>query len=450
MIENFDMVIIGSGSAASTAAFEAAREKLKVAVIDQKPIGGTCALRGCDPKKILFGATESLESVRRLQRKGILQTSAKMNWPSLIDFKSEFTGEMSHRIESSLRGSGIKVIRGRAAFVTTDTVAVGDRKLKSSRILIATGMKPSKLSFPGSEYVIDNEAFLDLRILPERLLFIGGGYISVEFASIAGKAGSKSTIVQRRERILMNFDADAVEELTRSLEHLGVAIMTNTTVKSIEKHNGEFEVTLESGGHTENVVVDSVVHGAGREFDSGLNPEVAGIKWTRRGVTVNEFLQSVSNPAVYAAGDAADTRAPKLTPVAVMEGRAAITNMLKGNSVRPDYSAIPTCVFSSPPLAMVGISDSEDLEKRGDIMVRKGKMSSWYNSRRRMIENAYYKVITDRKDGKILGAHIMGENAEETINIFSLAMRLGLTSEDLSSAPFIYPSDIYDIRYMLG
>ena len=446
----FDLVIIGSGSAATTVAFRALKEEKKVAVIDQKPIGGTCALRGCDPKKILVGVTESLESARRLQGHGISNLSGALDWVELMEFKRSFTEPMSKRIEDSIINGGIQVLHGKARFLGPNLLDVQGETLESEKLLIASGVKAAALNFPGSEYLIDNEGFLSLANLPKNIVFIGGGYISVEFASIARKAGSQVTIIQHPERLLVNFDREVAGILTDLLRESGIKIITGTSVKEVKKSGGGYQIYLTRNGKEDSILTDLVVHGAGREFDSDMGLEAGQVKWSKKGVAVNDFLQSVSNPRVYAAGDSADTAGPKLTPIAVMEGSIAAENLLHGNSVKAEYIGIPTTVFSSPPMAMVGMTEDEAARKNINITVKKGEMTSWYNSARRMIPKSFYKVILDSESKRILGAHILGENSEEVINIFSLAIRLNIDVKTLMSTPFTYPSDTYDIKYMIG
>ncbi len=449
MTSKFDLIIIGSGSAATTVAFKAVESGKKVAVIDQKPIGGTCALRGCDPKKILVGVTDALETAKRLAGHGISSFSGQIKWSDLQEFKRSFTEPMSERIENGLKNANVDIFRGRARFIDSGRIKINDEVLEGDTFLIASGVRAASLNFPGSEYVLDNEGFLNLSELPEHVVFIGGGYISVEFASIVRKAGWRATILQRSTNLLSNFDRETADVLTSILKESGIDIITEARLVKIEENVKGYNVVIEKSGKPVNISADLVVHGAGREFDSDMGLELAGVEWTRKGVRVNEFLQSVSNPRVYSAGDSADTPVPKLTPVASMEGEIAAENILNGNSQKADYRAIPTSVFSTPPLAMVGITEDEARKNSINVKVKKGEMTSWYNSRRRAIPKSFYKVILDSNGEEILGAHILGENAEEVINVFALAMRYGLKASDLRSMPFTYPSDINDIKYML-
>lgn len=446
----FDLIIIGSGSASTTAAFKVQKAGKKVAVIDQKPIGGTCALRGCDPKKILVGVTDALESAKRLREHGISALKGEINWEELIKFKKSFTDSMSRGIEQSLLDSGIKIFRGRAKFTGHSEVEVDGNILEGEKFLIASGTRAAPLEIPGSEFLVDNEEFLNLKILPDNIVFVGGGYISVEFASIATKAGSKATILQHSDRILVNFDGDLSEMVSRQLSGSGVNIITGSSVTKIVKAGKAFEVHFVKDGKDMSVPADLVVHGAGRNFDPEMDPEKGGLKWSRKGITVNDYLQSVSNANVYAAGDSADTDVPKLTPVAIMEGSIAADNILNGNSLKPIYDGIPTAVFSSPPLAMVGLTEDESVKRGIQVEVKKGEMTFWYNSRRRMVPGSFFKILLEKDTGKILGAHILGESSEEVINIFALAIRLNLDVETLLSVQYTYPSDTNDIRYMIA
>lgn len=447
METKYDLIIIGSGSAAESAAFKCLANGWSVAVIDEKPIGGTCALRGCDPKKVLYGVTEAVQGVRRLKGKGIGNETPAVKWGDLMEFKKTFTEPMSKRIENSLTGSGARIFNRRARFLGENKLEAGDVEIEAGHFLIASGNKAARLEFDGSQYVIDNEGFLSIEVLPEKIVFIGGGYISVEFAGIAQKAGAQSTIIQRSGKILKNFDDDASDEVLESLRDQGIEVLLDCRMQKIEKAGGKFRIYTSNSD--EPIVADLVVHGAGREFDPDMGLDRAGVEWTRHGVKVNQYLQSSTNPRVYAAGDAADTEGLKLTPIAGLEGSIAAENMLSGNSAAPFYKGTPTVVYTSPPLSMVGLTEKEAANSGLKYIVKKGNQSSWYNSRRRGIEHGFYKILLEEGTGRILGAHIFGENSEETINLFALAIRENIGAEKLLNIPYAYPSDTSDIRYML-
>lgn len=449
-MKSYDLVVIGSGSASTSAAYKCLEKGWKIAIIDHKPIGGTCALRGCDPKKVLVGVTDSVEAVKRLQGSGTTANAVGVDWRELMSFKRTFTESMSSAIEEGLKRGGVDLFHGHARFEGPDRISVGDEIISGKKILIASGAKAANPNFPGSEHLIDNEGFLNLDRLPKSIVFVGGGYISVEFASIARKAGSDATIVQKAARVLVNFDEDVVAELTKALTSSGVKILTRRSVNGVEKKDGGYSVHLTGPEGDETIRADLVVHGAGRDFDSDMEPSKGNIHWSNRGIKVNEYLQSVSNPIVYAAGDSADTKGYKLTPIAVLEGYVVAHNMLSGNHEIPDYEGTPTASFSTPPLAMVGLTEKQARDQGIKVKVNSGNQSLWYNSRRRGIKNAFYKVLIDEEKDQIVGAHILGENSEEVINVFALAIREKIGVKKLMATPFAYPSDTNDIKYMLA
>lgn len=449
MERKYDLVIIGSGSAASSAAFYCSSNGLRVAVADSRPFGGTCALRGCDPKKVLYGVSGTPDSVSRLKGKGLRSSDVSVNWKELMMFKRTFTDPMPGELEEAMKKAGMDTYHGRAVFTGKNSLKVGNESLESRYFLIASGARPRSMGIPGEEYMLDSEVFMDLEDLPGEIVFVGGGYISVEFAGIAARAGSKVTLIHRGERLLDGFDSDMAHRVEKSLRDQGVEVLTGKEVKAVSTEGSGFAVRY-GGSPGESVSAGAVVHGSGREPDIGnMNLEAAGVDRNQDGVTVNSFMQSVSNPSVYAAGDSAGTGSYKLTPVANIEGEAAGYNIVNGNAMSPSHEAIPTVVFSFPPLAMVGLTEEGAVRSGKRYHVNSGDSSGWYNSRRKGIKNSGYKIIVDDEKSEILGAHIFGDNSEEVINIFSLAMRHGIKVDELRNYPFAYPSDTTELRYMV-
>ncbi len=327
-------------------------------------------------------------------------------------FKKTFTDPVPEDREKKYAQAGIAMFHGRTHFLDRTRLQVGDDTLNGRFILIATGAKPASLGISGEQYLTTSDQFLELEKLPERIAFVGGGYISFEFAHVAARAGAQVSILHRGARPLDRFDRDLVGQLVRGTRELGVDVRLNTEVKSISKDEGRFAVKTSSDNSKQTLETDLVVHGAGRVPDiDDLGCEEAGIKRGTMGVSVNEYLQSVSNTAVHAAGDAADTAGMPLTPVANMEGDIAASNMLNGNHRKPNYAGISTVVFTIPPLASV--------------------------------------VLVEERSDRILGAHLLGHNAEEIINIFALAIRHGTKAEDLKKMIYAYPTSASDIGHMI-
>ncbi len=451
MIRKFDVVVIGTGSAASAVATRCRKAGRQVAVVDSRPFGGTCALRGCDPKKVLVGAAEVIDWNRRMQGKGIRAEQTQINWPELMQFKRTFTEAVPKQTEQWMAKSGIAIFHARARFVGPAAIQVGDDVLEAAKVAVAAGAKPVDLNIPGAEHALTSEQFLELDNLANRIVFIGGGYISFEFAHVAARAGTRVTILHRGGRPLDRFDPDLVDRLVTRTREIGVDVQVRTEVKSIVAGATGFKVRAVAEGSEREFEANLVVHGAGRvpEIDD-MNLAEAGIEWdSHRGIKVNHYLQSISNPAVYAAGDAAASEGPKLTPVASYEGQIVADNMLEGNHRKPNYEGTPSVVFTVPPLASVGLQERTARELGLTLRVNQQDTSSWYSSRRIAEHCSGFKVLVDESSERILGAHLLGSDAGETINIFSMAIRNGLTVTGLKDTIFAYPTLASDVKYMV-
>src|ERR1700730_12421712 len=306
MTRTFDVIAIGTGSAASGVASRCREAGWLVAIVESKLFGGTCALRGYDPKKVLVGAAQAVDWVRRMKGTGIDAAELKIDWPELMRFKRSFTDPVPKRREDGFAKAGIAAFHGRARFTGPTTVQVGEEILEGRFVVIAAGMLPADLKIPGTEHLTTSDQFLELNELPRRILFVGGGFIAFEFAHVAARAGTQVTVLHRGPRPLALFDPDLVDQLVYRNRELGIDVRLGTEAIGIEKSSARLTVRAVASGKTGMFQTDMVVHAAGRLPEiNDLNLDAAGIEWEKRGVRVNEFLQSVSAPAVYAAGDAA-------------------------------------------------------------------------------------------------------------------------------------------------
>lgn len=450
-VKAFDLIVIGVGMAGLNAAKKCASEGWSVAVVDELPYGGTCVLRGCDPKKMLRRGAEIIDAARLMRGKGIEDDGLKIKWADLVAFKNTFTSKMPGRIEGGLDDSGVKTLHGAVLFVGSNALEVNGERLEAGHILIATGAIPRPLDIPGAEHLTNSTEFMELEELPKRILFVGGGYVSFEFAHIAARAGSEVHIIDRGERPLGAFDPDLVDRLVERSRAAGIDVHPKTELTWIEQASGGYRVTAKAGEQDQHWDVDLVVHGAGRvpALDS-LDLDKAGVAASWRGVTVNEYMQSISNPVVYAAGDAAETPGTPLTPVAVFEGKVAAANMLKGNHSTPDYTGVPSVVFTIPELARVGLLEAEAKDQGLDVRVAFNDTGGWYSNMRVGEDCAATKVLIDKRADKIVGAHLLGPEYSEIINFFGLAMKLGLKTSELRSMVSAYPSVTSDLGSMLS
>lgn len=449
MEQNFDLIVIGTGAGGSPVAHQCREAGWNVAIVDSRPFGGTCALRGCDPKKVLVGAADVSDWATRMHDKGIAAQSTTIDWRALMRFKRTFTDPVPESREKEFAEAGIATFHGRARFLDRTRLQVNEDVLSARFVHIAAGARPATMGIDGEEHLITSDRFLDLDELPKRITFVGGGYISFEFAHVAARAGVEVRIIHRGARPLERFDADLVDELLAASRDAGIDVVLNTVVKSIEQTEGHFVIKSSAEKTFE---TDLVVHGAGRVPDiDDLNLDVANIKRDKDGVAVNEYLQSVSNPAVYAAGDSAASGGFKLTPVASRQAETAAANILEGNKRKVNYEAIPTVVFTIPPLAAVGLSEAEAKQQQGlKFKTNNTKTSDWYSSRRINLKHSAFKVLIEEKTERILGAHLLGAHADETINLFALAIRAGLNAADLRVMIFAYPTHTSDVIHMLA
>jgi glutathione reductase (NADPH) len=451
MAVEVDLVVVGTGAAAQSVAFPCREAGWSVVVVDSDPFGGTCQLRGCDPKKVLVGVSELIDWGRRMQGKGLSAPAPTLAWPELIRFKRSFVDGVPAAMDRSFTGAGMLTVHGRARFVDPTSLRVGDETYVAKHVVIAAGARHAPLGIPGEEHLTTSSSFLELDQLPRRVVFVGGGYIAFEFAHIAASAGATVTILHRGERPLEGFDPDLVAQLLQTTRDLGVDVQLRAPVSAVDERGDGLVVHAGSGEGTIEVGADLVVHAAGRipEIDD-LDLDAAGVaRAANGGVAVNDYLQSVSNPSVYAGGDAAASGGLTLTPVAGMQGRIVAANLLNGNTHTPNYTGIPTVVFTTPPLARVGLDEAQAKAQGLRFTTRHEDTSTWYSSRRVALAHTGFKTLVEDDSERVLGAHLLSPHAEETINIFGLAIRSGLRAAELKDTVFAYPTSASDIRYML-
>lgn len=442
MKNHFNVLAIGSGVAGSTIAMKCADAGLKTAIVDCRPYGGTCAIRGCDPKKILVDAAEYLDVQNRLP--ALIAGNPVINWNDLMRFKKSFTDTVPLKREKAYTDAKIAMLKGKATFNSGNSLVINGEKYSADKIVIATGAKPRKLNIEGEENLINSDAFLELEKLPDEIIFVGGGFISFEFAHIAARFGTKVKIIHRDNYPVEMFDKDIVAMLVDYSRNIGIDVILNSSVNSIEKKNGKFIVKAGNTGFT----ADLVVHGAGRVADiDELDLEAAGIEYGN-GILVNEYMQSVSNENVFAAGDAA-AESPPLTPVGAAEAKIVSENIIKGSKIKRNFKIVPFTLFTIPPLAGVGLSEEKAIKEGLDFRKNISDTSNWYHSKKTGFKGTGFKILIDNETDMIIGAFILSPDAENTINLITMAMHASFTVSELKNIIFSYPSISSDIKYMI-
>lgn len=446
MAKQYDLIVLGTGGAGYQVAMKCKQAGWSVAVINDGLFGGTCSVRGCIPKKVLAGTAEVADVNRRLNEIGIVTNQATMSWSELIKFKRSFTSPVPPNTKKSFKEAGVDVYTGVPRFASNLQIEINGEQLQAKKIHIAVGAKPAKLPIDGAEHLIISDDFLELDNLPKRIVFVGGGYVSFEFAHIAARFGTDVTILHGDDKPLAMFDSDIIKTLLKASEEVGIKIVLNARVEKIKKMAGGVAVTTVDGQTFE---ADVAVHGAGRlpALDE-LNLEATGVDYDKhRGILVDEYLRSTTNPDVYAAGDAA-VAGPPLSPVAGVQGGIVADNLLGAKHKQPSYLSTPSVIFSTPIAAKVGYLEQEALAKGINFDVITTDTSGWFDSKRLGLKNSMSKILIEKESHKIIGAHLIGNHAEDLINIFSLAIELGITTEQLKSPIFAFPTASDDIRSM--
>jgi glutathione reductase (NADPH) len=462
---DYDAFIVGTGVAGSSLAYKLKAAGMKVAIADKAGFGGICAFHGCIPKKILSGAAEIVDSGRRMHDKGV-NCNPKLQWNDIIRFKDELVHSYTDPKEAAFKKAGIDTYHGTVSFHDHNILLVGEKLLSAKYILLTVGATSRKIDITGAEYLTTSDEFLDLESLPEKIIFAGGGYISFEFAHIAARAGADVTIIHRGENLLKNFDQDLVNILVDASEKVGIKVITGQELREIRKHlnkteniknientesndiNSKLELVTFDKKSKKEVThkCDMVVHGLGRVPDiEGLQAEKGGVKLEHGAIAVNEYLQSISNPAVYAAGDCI-LPGPALTPTASLQANVVASNIIDGKKHTADYKGIASAVFTIPTLAAVGLSEKDVTDKH---KVLSSDLSKFYSARRTNLGYSFSKVIIEKDTEKIVGAHLIGPAADDVINIFTLAIKAGLTLSQVREAMYAYPASSYDVKYML-
>lgn len=448
--KEFDVFVIGTGPAGKSVANNCAKAGLKVAIADNREFGGTCANQGCDPKKVLIGLSEIIDRSEKMKGKGITEMP-KFNWEDLMAYKDTFVNAVPAATEKALVKAGIELYHQSPKFLDKNTLSVEGKTVKAKKIVIATGQKPIELKIPGREYAINSNDFLELKQLPESMIFIGAGFIGMEFAHLAARFGVRVTIMEFAPRALANFDEDLVNFLQEASEELGIKFIFNAEVAKIEKLPKNFRVIADQNGKLISIDAALVVNAAGRiPSIEDLDLKKGKVEFSKKGISVNWYLQSISNKSVFACGDVSNSEGLPLSPISSHEARLVSANLLNPNNPKKaKYPPQASAVFTLPNLAIVGLLEEEAKEQGFDFTVKQNKVPSLFNAKRVNEPFYAYKTLVDNKTGLILGAHLLGPEASEAINLFSLAMSEKIPAKNLKNLIFAYPTWGNDVKGML-
>lgn len=442
---SFDVVVLGGGVASQSIVYRLRDAGKSVAVVDAGPLGGTCANAGCDAKKPYVNAAQRVLQSRAMLGHG-LTGGVQLDWKALVEFKRSFTHPVPGITRQEMRNAGIEVFEGEPRFDDLHTIAVNDQTIRGEQIVIATGGQPRPLDLPGGgvEHTIDSNDFLELDELPPRVAFVGGGYISMEFAGVAAVAGSKVTVLQSGAYPLNRFDRDAVRVLLSSYADLGIDVLTRRHAVCVKKRPaGGYRVLF--AGDAPPIEADLVVAAAGRVPSvEHLGLESVGIAYGSAGIRVDDQLRSLSHDHIWAAGDVADNGRAPLTPTASEDGRVVAHNLTNDKPRSQITTPVVSVAFTLPPIAGVGLTESDAAEHCGPVEVIQGDMSRWKHFRQQGEKHAYFKLIfCDQQT--LRGAHLVGHESQEVINVLGLALGERCDRQTLSEMTFGYPTVAFNL-----
>jgi glutathione reductase (NADPH) len=447
--DSYDVLILGGGNAGIAATVATRAAGLSVVMVEARDLGGTCPNRGCTPKKVLVAAGHALHEIERARVHGITVSDPRLDWAALIDREKQMISQLPGSFEKLMRDRGVDVIRDHAAFAGTNQVRVGDRTIEARHIVVATGSKPRQLPIPGAEHMITSDEVLSERTLPRDVVFVGGGVVALEFGHVYARAGAKVTMLEVLPQLLPSMDVDAVARIRAESERIGIEVRTGVAVEKIELGNGRLRVHFVQDESEHGIEADRIVNGAGRIADiADLNLEAGGVRHRDGRIETDDYLRSQSNPAVHVCGDVLWT-SPQLSPVATYEGQIVGRNVVEGPVAKPDYASIPSCVYTVPALASVGLTEAKARELGHKIKVHSNDMIDWLSTQTYNEPVAWAKVVVDEATDRILGAHIVGHAGEELIHAFAFAMRFGITAGQIRDTVYAFPTFSADIKHML-
>lgn len=439
MSYDFDLFVIGAGSGGIATARRAAEYGAKVGIAEVDRLGGTCVNRGCVPKKLMVYSSHFSDLFRDAVGYGWSPVESEFDWPKLIRVVNDEVTRLNGIYQRMLDKSNVEVFEGYAKFVDSHTVQIGDRTLTAEKMLIAVGGKPIKPDIPGMEHAITSNEIFHLKEQPKQAVVLGGGYIGVEFACILKGLGSEVTVIIRRDKILRGFDDDIRAEIQEGMQRHGIRFLTNTNVTSIEQlDNGKLKLNLD--GEEETAIADAISLAAtGRKPNlEGLGLENTEVK-THNGAVVADSYNQTDDPSIFAVGDCIDRI--NLTPVAINEGRVLADTHFGGKSRQMSYENVPTALFTTPEAATVGLTEAEAREKYGDaVKVFRSKFRPMYHTLGGREEKTLMKLIVDSDTDRVLGAHMVGENAAEIIQGVAIAVKMGARKADFDATVGIHPS----------
>ncbi|HCU64661.1 MAG TPA: glutathione-disulfide reductase [Rheinheimera sp.] len=439
MTEHFDYIAIGGGSGGIASANRAASHGKKCAIIEAKALGGTCVNVGCVPKKAMWFAGQVAEAFKLAPDYGFATDTPPLDWSRLIQSREAYISRIHASYDRVLAKNNVTVIQGFGRFVSANTIEVNGKLYSADHISIATGGKPSWPDIPGAELGIDSDGFFALQQQPKRVAVVGAGYIAVEIAGVLNALGSQTHLLVRHDKALRHFDEMLSTTLSEQMARDGVTLHPHTQVQAVVKNpDGSLRLSLNNNGTLE---VDTLIWAIGRSpATENLNLAAAGVALDAQGFIQTDKYQNTNVPGIYAIGD--NTGRLALTPVAVAAGRRLAERLFNGKTdLHLDYNLVPTVVFSHPAIGTIGLTENEARAQFGDsIKIYQSEFTAMYSALTSHRQPTKMKLICQGANEKIVGLHVIGFGADEMLQGFAVAIKMGATKADFDNCVAIHPT----------
>jgi len=435
--DEFDLFVIGAGSGGVRAArMAAAQHGVRVAVADDAPLGGTCVNLGCIPKKLYSVAAHYAESFEESHGFGWSGTAPAFDWEVLKANRAREISRLNAIYARLLVDAGVEVLRGRARVVGPHAVEVDGRLHRARRIVVATGGRPVLPALPGAELAITSNEIFDLPQFPQHLLVVGGGYIACEFASIFRGLGAQVTQLYRGEQVLRGFDDDVRHFLAAEMGKKGVALRTRADVVRLERDAARVRAALADGS---SVVADQVLYAVGRTPNTaGLGLQEMGVELSSNGAVIVDKHYRSNVASIHALGDVIDRL--HLTPVALAEAMTLVDHLYGSGQREMDYALIATAVFTHPSVGTIGLSEQAARERLGAVRIFRTEFKALKHTLSGSSERTLMKLVVDAANDRVVGLHMVGAEAGETVQGFAVAMKAGATKAMFDATIGIHPT----------
>lgn len=447
-IEEFDFIALGGGSGGIASAARAAQNGARVALIEYKDLGGTCVNVGCVPKKAMWFAAQIAEAIELAGDYGFDVSNNGLNWDTLIKAREQYISNIHRFYDGYLNRLNIKHIQGMGSFSDPNTLIVDGKKYRANHIVLAPGGKPAIPDVPGAGYGTDSDGFFRLDHCPDSCTIVGSGYIAVELAGVLNALGSKVTQVIRKETVLRSFDETISDEIVQAMELSGIEIINESIPEKVTLNSQNHPVLHTDKG--KQIASEVLIWATGRTpLSADLNLKAAGLEADAKGYIQTDKYQNTAIPGIYAVGDI--TGRAQLTPVAVAAGRRLSSRLFDNQTnLHLDYHNIPTVVFSHPPIGTIGLTEKEATEQYGHSQVKiyKSRFNPMYNALTSHKQPVTMKLITAGTIERVVGCHIIGLGADEMLQGFAVAIKMGATKSDFDNTVAIHPTSSEELVTM--